>query len=547
MAYTKLQDFYSIVYLTTNDEQSIWFLKDIQSFWKSHPEFWFSHAPISTWPTYQCMYTNTKDSNVSLLLHYDQIYRHPNPLIQEIWKEYAYKFATQIAFRILHSDQYESCEDWEKVFVLLCIRHNKSLKMKELSLYKALKEVEKTPSSLWLRFLNATIWDVHMYKRDTYGYHAEPTYKDVSKLKTFDSILESPTLHGVAKKIDIDDMHLYDELFECFERCIRECPDATRFAISISGGVDSMVASYIMNKVCYTYKKELILLHICYNNREECEDEINLLRFYSQILERPLYVRSITEMKRCRLSDIRALYEDITRRIRFSFYEYFNCPVILGHNRDDCYENIFSNLSKQIHFDNLFGMSFKKKEQGVTILRPMLSVAKKYILHFANLNDIPHLYDSTPKWSQRGKMRDILIPGIQTFDSEILPGLEEFVKYTMFLEKQWQQSFSEWIAHLKRNEDGFRISRDAFFVSNFENLTFWIRIWSELGLSCRPSNKSFQNLIERLRANQTHSRPEPLQVVLSSNARARILPDVLEISLHSGLHSTLHKVRSEPT
>jgi tRNA(Ile)-lysidine synthase TilS/MesJ len=40
----------------------------------------------------------------------------------------------------------------------------------------------------------------------------------------------------------------------------------------------------------------------------------------------------------------------------------------------------------------------------------MLNIAKKDIIHFANLNEIPYLCDSTPKWSVRGKIRDNLRP-----------------------------------------------------------------------------------------------------------------------------------------
>jgi tRNA(Ile)-lysidine synthetase-like protein len=537
MDYILLQNFYSLVY--EYNEVQVYFLDNIQSFWRSNSDYWFSHSPISSWKTYQKNYSNTKNDNISFILHYDQIYRHPNPKIKEYNKELAFRFATHIAFRIIHSDQYTILEDWEKVFVLLCIRHNKSLRMKELALKKTLQEVEKSSSSLWIRFLNATIWDVHMCKHKN-GYSAEAIHSDTSSLLTFDSILQSPQI----KQVYCSKEH-YNQLFKQFEKCMND--SSSKYAVSISGGVDSMVASYIMDKVCRKYKKDLILLHICYNNREECKDELNLLRFYSQQLERPLYIRSITEIKRCRTSDIRTLYEDITRRIRFSFYEYFACPVILGHNHDDCYENIFSNLSKQIHFDNLFGMSFKKIEQGVTILRPMLEIAKKDIVLFADHNSIPHLYDSTPKWSRRGQMRDILIPSITSFDAGILSGLDEFIKYANFLEQQWQRSFDEWIAKVPKLKDTFRIPRDAFFGSNFENLNFWIRLWSGLSLSCRPSNKSFQNLIERLRAIQTHPRPEHVIVILNASTRTRILKDALEITLHSGLHPTLHEVRSEPT
>jgi tRNA(Ile)-lysidine synthase TilS/MesJ len=195
------------------------------------------------------------------------------------------------------------------------------------------------------------------------------------------------------------------------------------------------------------------------------------------------------------------VYEDITRQIRFSFYSAFKCPVILGHNLDDCFENVFQNLSKQIHFENLFGMKPQSSEQGVPILRPMLEIPKKEILLFADYMDIPHLYDSTPSWSRRGQMRDILIPGIQTFDSHILPGLQEFVKRSIFLEQQWLDSFQEFYTKVQYSQDkkSYTLPRNSFFQTNSGSLNFWITLWHTLGTTTsRPSNKSFLNLIQQL-------------------------------------------------
>ena len=132
-----------------------------------------------------------------------------------------------------------------------------------------------------------------------------------------------------------------------------------RIAVSISGGVDSMLASLIINEICKDNKNnyEMILLHVCYNNRSCVSKEIELLKYWAQKLNSPLYVRSIDEIHRGRSSAFRAVYEEVTRKIRFNFYKHFECPIILGHNQNDCLENIFSNLSKNIHFDDLIAMS----------------------------------------------------------------------------------------------------------------------------------------------------------------------------------------------
>lgn len=273
--------------------------------------------------------------------------------------------------------------------------------------------------------------------------------------------------------------------------------------ISISGGVDSMLLSLIMSQYCQQMEISLSMLHINYNNRDCCDKEVKFLVWWSNIINCKLYVKSF-DIVRSRNSKERALYENITRRIRYSIYKYLNSPILLGHNIDDCYENMFSNLSKRIHFDNLFGMSKYTIESDIPIVRPMLDITKEQILTLAHTIGIPYLEDSTPAWSNRGKMRDILIPQISQFNPQILTGLADFATYTSKLEKQWNYLFHSWKDKNIKNEisddkQTVTISKsDEFYGMNYDNLNFWIKIWFEYKLQTRPSNKSFDSMIKFL-------------------------------------------------
>lgn len=503
-----LQDFYPIIYDDSKLIQ-IQLLRNIREFWQDNKDFWFSHKPIDSWPMepYK-IYENSLENNIRLLLHYDQIYRHPNPKILDSNKSHAFRFASHLALKIIHTpEQFASASESEKVFILLALRHNQSLLLKELALKKILQMAEENPSPLLLRFLNATIWDIHQFKHKQ-GYTPESKKEFSKEIKTpWEGLLQKPDINP-----DFNPNPIKQRLLKEFSSIISTNPSPT-IAVSISGGVDSMVAADIAKQVCDTHNKQLILLHINYNNRDCCNQECDLIRDFAQKLHVPLYIRKITEIRRIRQTQLRTLYEDITRKIRFSFYSYFKCPVILGHNLDDCFENVFQNLSKQIHFDNLFGMRPISEEQGVQILRPMLSIYKKDIYLYADHTGIPHLYDSTPSWSKRGQMRDKLIPGIQSFDSQILPGLQEFIKRSIFLEQQWYSSFQEYCSNIQKQQQQaqqqqqyqkeYQIPRNQFFEANYQALNFWVSLWYQLikekqKEQSRPSNKSFQNLIQQL-------------------------------------------------
>ena len=270
-----------------------------------------------------------------------------------------------------------------------------------------------------------------------------------------------------------------------------------------------MVISYYASLYAKLFNKKCILLHINYNNRSECKEEVEFLKYWSSFINAPLYFRTINEIRRQRNSKFRELYENITRKIRFSFYEYFNCPIILGHNKDDLEENIFSNLSKGIHFENLFGMKDILHENSVLLIRPMLNITKSLIYDESKNIGIPYLCDSTPKWSNRGKMRNILIPKINTFNNNIISGLEKYIKHHNFLENQWKISFNNWFKESvkvkKTNEiTEVTIINNNFFNNNYEQTSFWVSIWFECNLPKRPSNRSFDHIIKSLKKNKEH-------------------------------------------
>ena len=530
----QLQNFYNILYHYKHSDTIVSLIPDIKPFWRDNKDFWFSHKMIDYFPTISTIYEDCTGINMSLILHFDQIFRHPCKTIRPKDKQHAFRFATHIAFKMIHNGQYDTLDNWEKVFTLLAIRHNKSLPMKRFALNKALNELniqtEKSSNSkIWLRFINASIMDINKYKLEQ-GFTSETerytntddehsnnsndnntnsnvvNIKDVRyshvkyfiKLREkFSHILETPT------RIDtsFNPRVVYDELYKetMSTICKPEVSHYSTIAVSISGGVDSMVLSYITKLVCQSQSKQMCLLHICYNNRDCCSDEVDFLKHWANFLNVPLYIRRIDEIKRERSTQFRTMYEEVTRKIRFSFYKHFNCPVILGHNRDDTFENMFSNLSKCIHFDNLAGMSDISQEDEVYILRPFLTINKYDLVSYADKLNIPHLYDSTPPWSRRGKTRDALIPAIHKFDPLILKGLEQFVQYTKFLHSQWEHQFEEWNAiNVKKESNKLIINKDRYFNDNYTNISFWVRIWFDNNMPTRPSNKSFNNLIANI-------------------------------------------------
>jgi tRNA(Ile)-lysidine synthetase-like protein len=532
MNFIELQDFYNIIF--QNNKTKLYYPKKIRDFWNNNKDFWFSHTPLDKWGFYQKKYKNNINHQIKLLLYYDQLIRH-----NELYNKYNFiylKFSTYMALNLIHNKYFYKLTTIEKIFTLLALRHNNSLKLKYLCLKKLYELRKEIDNNLFIRFLKNTILDINNLK---ISLTLKPIHNDINTENTeniynnnihnnihnnanafsndylnknilteiqslYLDIIDNSYTDNINKinlnKSDIIEKNMINTTNNLINSQTINSIKLDKIAVSISGGVDSMLCSYLIKR--YT-KKELILLHICYNNRDESMREILFLKKWAEYLNCKLYVRLINEIKRENNSKFREMYEYVTKHIRFSFYEYFNCPVILGHNKDDCYENIFSNLSKQIHFDNLLGMEKQTKEGNITILRPFIDYTKQEILNIALKNKIPFLKDSTPEWSRRGKMRDILIPQIKHFDSKILNGLHNLSKYMYQITKQLDNYLYNWINNnIILRENNILIKKDDFFYNNYKNITFWVKIWFYLDLEKRPSNKSFHNLINNINSDK---------------------------------------------
>ena len=276
-----------------------------------------------------------------------------------------------------------------------------------------------------------------------------------------------------------------------------------KLVVSLSGGVDSMVCLHLLHRY---YSGEIIAVHIDYTNRPESYEESMFVAWACKHFNVPVYIRHIDEIKRAN-DHTREFYEEITKKIRFDMYSKFECPVILGHNLDDCTENIFTNIKKCINYHNLYGMEREtiNNANSIRIIRPILGITKDLILDYAHTNRIPYLKDSTPKWSERGKLRDNLIPYIKDFDFDILKGifklsehLGDMYEYLDTLIDKTKIEYFEDNTHINILLLGDVGTLEIFWKRLFQKIK-----WKHSG--CYPSNKSithFSNLYKNTRGKK---------------------------------------------
>jgi tRNA(Ile)-lysidine synthase len=275
----------------------------------------------------------------------------------------------------------------------------------------------------------------------------------------------------------------------------------TPLILSISGGVDSMMCSYILKKANIPFS----CVHINYSNRETSLDEENFVIDWCSVLDVDLYVRKINEINRptCMENNMREMYETYTKDVRHKTYikVHLNPYVILGHNQDDCFENILTNISHKSKYENLFGMGIlgpvNSNGQTINFVRPMLKISKKSIYSFARENGILYVWDSTPTWSQRGKIRDMIRPCLESWDREMVSGLFEMSNVLKESLELVDILVNSWITKIS----------DGKLKHEITNLPlgkiFWKKLFQKLNIVCTSrSLDGLINTISKLKNNK---------------------------------------------
>lgn len=419
--------------------------------WFQNKSFWFEKNPetdIYLSNKYFPSVENKFDTNIDLtkeeisvqigiILAYDQIPRHHNrihPIDVNKYSEVAAN-TTSCLIQYIVSDKefFHEITANEWCFVMLPYRHLHNLR----KIYKLIVFfIEKhncnhsslTDKGIYKRFLRNTLTKVHkVISSKTINSQKE---KDITSIincynqwSEFESILCFNPMCPIILKSDSQRMS------DVFQEELKYLPEKCNILVSISGGVDSMVC-LLLTKLCAP-GKNVTCVHINYNNRQECSLETEFINKFCSILNTKFYYRKIKEISRekCHGSGLRELYEDVTKQIRFDMYKQVmlsegydttNTYVVMGHNADDCFENIITNINNKHSYNNLHGMERISQIDDINFFRPLLKIRKSDIIEFAHSNNIPYLKDSTPKWSMRGKIRDNILPVMESINKNTI-------------------------------------------------------------------------------------------------------------------------------
>jgi tRNA(Ile)-lysidine synthetase-like protein len=466
--------------------------------WLDHSEWWFdpkhSYDELIIKKYQHILDDNPHGSSEACVVFYDQFPRHyyrgqPASHIIEYYLQKSLEILNQI--KLIKYDGNLLC------FMLLPLRHSNKF-----------TNIVRATNTVWNRIQNKS--GCTMYTK-----FLKAAY---SKCDGAQITLHTPVKNYLLEK----DEHVFEHILD--KRCLASVTHSSGFLflrsalvdvnknhicyknvdyaalkgpliVSISGGLDSMVLSYIMMR----QDIDFVCVHINYNNRDTSLEEEEFVISWCKFYNISLHVRRIEEISRplCMEHELRNTYEDYTRKIRYATYKHVGeSSVVLGHNKDDCFENIITNINSFTKYENLYGMKKESNVDNINFIRPLIDVPKSAIYNFADSHSIPYLYDSTPSWSSRGKIRDKIVPVMNEWDKSLIPSFFKLTEHMAGL-VDIMHVYLKPILNTKTN-DGSTITISAIDPIPPYNLV-WKTIIQELSLPL-PSKKSLDSFCDRYAA-----------------------------------------------
>jgi tRNA(Ile)-lysidine synthetase-like protein len=471
--------------------------------WLSHPEWWFNdkhiYDDIIKEKYEHLLYSENVNTNVlAAIILYDQIPRHVyrNQPAAHIITYFLWK-----AIKILDDniEDIKALEGHKLCFALLPYRHRDTVKDFHRVLDIVWRKLAMTDLSLSLdnkaiyqRFLKATYERHNIARHECFVFHNERNKESIDIGKLYNDVLDYHGTFDTNRSM-------------CAPKMVLTDLPQQKYIVSLSGGVDSMVCCALLQKLQY----EFIAVHINYCNRDTSMKEEMFVRDWCYNNGITLYVRRITEINRplCMQYELRETYETYTRSVRYATYGN-GAHVILGHNKDDCFENILTNINHKCKYENLYGMEEISRHNDITFYRPMLHIPKKDIIAYAHHNCIPYLWDSTPSWSQRGKIRDSIVPTLQTWDAGIIGSFFDLANHVKDVHTIMNMLLT-MLVQTSMTCDGRNVTitlpSGIFGISTLMvNGTFWRGIIDKIpAIKKHPSKKSLECFIERLKKHDS--------------------------------------------
>ena len=189
--------------------------------------------------------------------------------------------------------------------------------------------------------------------------------------------------------------------------------------LSVSGGPDSIALLHLLRELSETYELRLVLAHLnhCLRGAEADEDAAFVTEQGKQlglkVITEKTDVKKLAEEKRLSI-------EEAGRKARYRFLEQAALQekikiVATGHTKDDLAETIIMRLLRGCGTIGLLGIPPVRKQNELTIIRPLIDLKRQDIMNYLDGRKIPYRIDTSNFDAKflRNRIRNDLLPFLE--------------------------------------------------------------------------------------------------------------------------------------
>lgn len=284
----------------------------------------------------------------------------------------------------------------------------------------------------------------------------------------------------------LSELQQYNKVYHLFE------PDE-KLVLAVSGGVDSMVLTDLMQKA----GAHFVVAHCNFHLRgEESDGDEQFVRGYAEKNDLQCFVNHFDTEKYAVEEGVSI--EMAARDLRYAWFEELRQQlgydkIVLAHHADDQIETFFINLLRGAGLHGLKGM---KPINGV-LIRPLLWASREQIRKYAVENQIVWREDHTNAETVylRNKIRNQLMPLMDEISADARNSIGKSIGFLASENELYRQLLNERFSQLVSDDGSVKgVEKSVFQGDNgFQLLFEWLRQYGFNTDQCRFIFEGLEN------------------------------------------------------
>ncbi|MGO4548710.1 tRNA lysidine(34) synthetase TilS [Paenibacillus sp. 2TAB23] len=231
--------------------------------------------------------------------------------------------------------------------------------------------------------------------------------------------------------------------------------------VAVSGGPDSMALLHMLSSIAKRSAITVIAAHVNHGFRvEESAHEMKVVQSFAEQLG--VVFESVTLDMPAYIEETRMNGQAASRERRYAFLHqiaerYQASRIALAHHADDQAETVLMRIVRGAGLTGLAGMSLKRREKNVELIRPLLRMNKSDLLRYCEEHHIPYCTDSSNKerYYFRNIIRLDILPYLSRHNPQLSQSLQRLAEVAGaeddWMEKQTDALFAQLVT-LSPNE-----------------------------------------------------------------------------------------------